>query len=157
MPVDEQRLSEGLDFDALYRREYAAAVRLAALLASSIVAEDLAQEAFARVHASAAALHSPGGYLRTTLVNLCRGWHRKEGRGARAMARIFPSPEEMDHGDIEVLDAVASLPYRQRAVVVLRYWSGLTEREIAEALGCRPGTVKSLAHRALNALRKELT
>ena len=51
-------------------------------------------------------------------------------------------------------DAVAALPYRQRAALVLRYHVGLSEAEIADALGCRPGTVKSLTSRALAALRK---
>jgi RNA polymerase sigma factor (sigma-70 family) len=48
------------------------------------------------------------------------------------------------------------LPFRQRAVVVLRYYAELSEAEIAEALGCRPGTVKSLASRALDALSTEI-
>jgi RNA polymerase sigma factor (sigma-70 family) len=48
---------------------------------------------------------------------------------------------------------VASLAPRQRAVIVLRYYEQLSEREIAEVLGCSPGNVKSTAHRALNALR----
>ena len=56
----------------------------------------------------------------------------------------------------ELLDAVARLPYRQRAVVVLRYYADFSERDIADALGCRPGTVKSLASRALDTLRQEL-
>ena len=49
-----------------------------------------------------------------------------------------------------------TLPVRQRAALVLRFWSGLSEAEIAEALDVRPGTVKSLVHRGLAALRKEL-
>jgi RNA polymerase sigma factor (sigma-70 family) len=51
---------------------------------------------------------------------------------------------------------VASLPYRQRAVVVLRYYADLSEVEIAEALGCRAGTVKSLASRAIARLQMEI-
>jgi RNA polymerase sigma factor (sigma-70 family) len=45
---------------------------------------------------------------------------------------------------------------RQRAVLVLRYFEGLSEVEIAETIGCRPGTVKSLSARALERLRREL-
>ena len=48
---------------------------------------------------------------------------------------------------------IASLPPRQRAVIVLRYYEELSEREIADALGCSTGNVKSTAHRALRALR----
>ena len=57
---------------------------------------------------------------------------------------------------MEVLDLIDRLPSRQRAVLVLRYFEGLSELEIAEVLSCRPGTVKSLAARALSRLREEL-
>ena len=57
----------------------------------------------------------------------------------------------------ELADAIARLPFRQRAVIVLRYYADLTETDIAHALGCRAGTVKSLASRALAALSKEIT
>ena len=60
----------------------------------------------------------------------------------------------MELGADELLDAVDALPFRQRAVLVLRYYRDLSEGEIADALGCRPGTVKSLATRALDQLRK---
>jgi RNA polymerase sigma factor (sigma-70 family) len=55
-----------------------------------------------------------------------------------------------------LFDVVGRLPARQRAVIVMRYFEDLSEAEIAEALGCRPGTVKSLAARALQTLRTEL-
>lgn len=56
----------------------------------------------------------------------------------------------------ELTDAIARLPFRQRAVIVLRYYADLTEADIANALECRPGTVKSLSSRALAALSKEI-
>ncbi|MDO9495007.1 MAG: sigma-70 family RNA polymerase sigma factor, partial [Nocardioides sp.] len=52
--------------------------------------------------------------------------------------------------------AVAALPPRQRAVIVLRYYEDLSERQIADTLGCRPGTVKSQAAAALSTLRVRL-
>ena len=57
---------------------------------------------------------------------------------------------------LELLDALRRLSYRQRSVIVLRYWLDLSEAEIAETLGCRPGTVKSLHTRAIEHLRKEM-
>ena len=51
-------------------------------------------------------------------------------------------------------DAIAALPYRQRAAIVMRFWHDCSEVEIAAALGCRPGTVGSLIHRALAELRR---
>jgi len=56
----------------------------------------------------------------------------------------------------ELGDALAALPAKRRAAVVLRYYAGLREREIAEVLGVRPGTVKSMLHRALAQLREEI-
>ena len=56
----------------------------------------------------------------------------------------------------ELFDVVVKLPVKQRVVIVLRYYEGLSEAEIAAALSCAPGTVKSLASRALARLRKEV-
>jgi RNA polymerase sigma factor (sigma-70 family) len=62
----------------------------------------------------------------------------------------------VEFGFDELADAIARLPFRQRVVIVLRYYADLTEADIAHALGCRPGTVKSLASRALATLSKEI-
>jgi RNA polymerase sigma factor (sigma-70 family) len=59
-----------------------------------------------------------------------------------------------DLGADELDDAIAKLPARQRAAVVLRYYGDLSDAEIARALRCRPATVRSLVHRALAELRK---
>jgi RNA polymerase sigma factor (sigma-70 family) len=56
----------------------------------------------------------------------------------------------------ELADAVGALPYRQRAVLVLRYYADLSEAEIEEVLHCRSGTVKSLASRALASLERDI-
>ena len=146
-----------LDFDAFYRAQYAKTVRLARLLTgSAAAAEDLAPEAFIRVHRHASSLDNPGGFLRTTTVNVCHNWHRSRRREALRMVRFGPSLEALSP-EVQELDAVvAALPYRQRAVLVLRYWLDLTEADIARSLDCRAGTVKSLQSRALANLRKEL-
>jgi RNA polymerase sigma factor (sigma-70 family) len=54
----------------------------------------------------------------------------------------------------ELFDALAKLPYRQRAALVLQYYEGLSQSEIAEVLGCRVGTVASLVHRGLAQLKR---
>jgi RNA polymerase sigma factor (sigma-70 family) len=68
------------------------------------------------------------------------------------MARREHQPGEL--GADEMSDALAALPARRRAAVVLRYYAGLRDSEIAEALSVRPGTVKSMLHRALAQLRE---
>jgi RNA polymerase sigma factor (sigma-70 family) len=146
-----------LEFDAFYRAQYAKTVRLARLLTGSVAAaEDLAQETFLRVHRHAASLDNPAGYLHTTTVNVCRNWHRSQSRDALRMVRLGPPSVSLSLHAQELDAVVAELPYRQRAVLVLRYWLDLSEADIARALSCRAGTVKSLHSRALTRLRKEL-
>ncbi|HXQ59422.1 MAG TPA: sigma-70 family RNA polymerase sigma factor [Acidimicrobiales bacterium] len=144
-------------FTAFYHGEYSPAVRLArALGVSTPASEDLVQDAFLRVHERFSELVNPGGYLRTVVVNLCRDWHRRQGRERRHLSAVEPSTP-VSLGARELLDVLQRLPYRWRAVLVLRYWADWSEREIATALGCRPGTVKTLAARGLARLRKELS
>jgi RNA polymerase sigma-70 factor (sigma-E family) len=140
----------------LYRERYVAMVRLAYLMVgSTTVAEDLVQDAFARMHRHWDTTEHPRAYLRTTVVNACRSYLRRQAL-ERAYRR-HPSavsdsvhPPEAD----ELFDALAALPSRQRAALVLRFYEDLSEADIASALGCRPGTVKSLLHRGLAELRK---
>jgi DNA-directed RNA polymerase specialized sigma24 family protein len=144
-------------FTAFYHAEYARAGRLIrALGVSPAASEDLVQDAFVRVHDRWSALENPAAFLRTVVVNLSRDWHRRQGRERRHLAAVgAASPVSL--GARELLDVLARLPYRSRAVLVLRYWADWSERDIATALGCRPGTVKTLAARGLGRLRKELS
>jgi DNA-directed RNA polymerase specialized sigma24 family protein len=143
-------------FVAFYRAEYPAAVRLAAALSLSTTAEDAVQEAFTRLYGRFSLLDNPAAYLRTTLVSVIREGHRRRQREQRRL-RLVDRPVTIGTvGSSEVLDVVARLPDRQRHVLVLRYWAGWSEAEIAAALGCRPGTVKSLSSRALERLKKDL-
>jgi RNA polymerase sigma factor (sigma-70 family) len=144
-------------FAEFYQREFPVAARLAHLLSGrDEVAEDLAQLAMVRVHSHFGQLDNPAAYLRTTLVNVCRNWHRSIARERGGLQRAAAQPQVLSPEVQHVLDVVDSLPYRQRAVIVLRYWLDLSEVEIADHLACRPGTVKSLASRAIERLRKEL-
>jgi RNA polymerase sigma factor (sigma-70 family) len=127
----------------LFRTQYGAAVRLAYLLTGSrAVAEDLVQDSFVRLHGHWEQVEHPAAYLRTSVVNASRAHHRR----ARRERAHFPdlvvdavSPETP-----MILDALAALPYKQRAALVLRYYEDRPEREIADALHCRPATVRSL-------------
>lgn len=144
-------------FADFYEDQYAATVRLAAFLSGSRdSAEDLAQDAFLRLEPRFAGLENPAAYLRSTVVNLCRNHHRSAGREARRLVRFGLPPSGVSDRAAELDATLRRLPYDERAVVVLRYWLGLSEAEIATHLGCRPGTVKSRSTRALNKIRKEL-
>lgn len=149
-------------FQHFYEEQFAVVVRLARLLTSdSHVAEDIAQDAFLKVYRYAASgdrpIENPAALLRTTTINLCRSWHTSQHRAALRMARHGPDATSLSEWERELDASLRRLSYDQRAVVVLRYWLGLSEVEIADALGCRPGTVKSRHARALRHLRKELS
>ncbi len=148
-------------FERFYRDNFTQTARLVRLLTNRPdVADDLAQDSFVRVYRHAQntdrPIDNPAALLRTTTVNVCRSWHTSQQRLQQRMARHGADSDSLTERERELDDSLRRLPYDQRAVVVLRYWLGLTEAEIAKSLDCRPGTVKSRLSRALRALRKEL-
>jgi RNA polymerase sigma-70 factor (sigma-E family) len=147
---------DGAAFDAFYREHYPPMVRLARLLTGSVaVAEDLTHDAFLRVAPRLDSLERPAAYLRTAVVNACRSHHRHEA----VVERLTPSPSTETapaaaHQLVEFEDALARLPERQRAAIVLRYYADLDDADIAELLGCRRPTVRTLVRRGMAALRE---
>jgi RNA polymerase sigma factor (sigma-70 family) len=145
-----------VDLSLLYRRQRPAMVRLAQLLTGSFeIAEEVVQEAFVKLQLAPAVAQTPEYYLRAIVANLARDHLRRLRleRALRPEARIVVSAPEVD----ETWGAVCLLPFRQRAVLALRYYEDLAEAEIAQILGCRIGTVKSTHHRALATLRRKLS
>jgi RNA polymerase sigma factor (sigma-70 family) len=146
------------DFVGFYRDAYPGAVRLAWLLTHDhAAAEDVVQDVFVRLRPRLATVSHPAAYLRTAIVNGCRDRARSADRADAGWRRLRVVTEvSSTDKPSELLDAVAHLPYKQRAVLVLRYWADLREEEIAEMVGVRPATVRSITSRALDRLRKEL-
>ena len=149
------RTDEGALADDLFRREWEPMRRLAlALGASATDADDVVQDAFGEVWSRWDDLDRPAAYLRTTVVHGVRRRGRREANRRRILegrlGRVEPWEDRPDH----LLDALDALPDRQRAALVLAYYADLSVAEIAEVLGCRPGTVKSLVHRGVARLRK---
>ncbi len=151
--------------DELYRRHVPDMVRLAYIVTGDAsAAEDLAQEAFVRAAGRFAHVRSRdafGGYLRRTLLNLCKNRFRRRDTERTFLARERPTLEEhhpQAAADVrqDVRIALLRLPERQRAAIALRFFEDLSVEETARILGCRPGTVKSLTSRALEALRASL-
>jgi RNA polymerase sigma-70 factor (sigma-E family) len=140
---------------SLFRAQYLSMVRVAFLLTgSNEVAEDLVQEAFLGLRKHWEDVDQPEAYLRTSVVNASRSWLRRQ-RTFRRHVRDWRPPLYENEVD-ELQDALAALPERQRTALVLRFYADLSEASIAEALGCREGTVKSLLHRGLARLRKAI-
>jgi RNA polymerase sigma-70 factor (sigma-E family) len=151
--VEQREGAPAASLAALFEAEHDRLARLAYLLTgSSAVAEDVVQDAFVQVHQRWATVRQPGAYLRTAVVNGCRGYHRKRRREQASFSELV-SATMLPETPV-VLDALVRLPYRQRAALVLRYYEDRPDDEIAEVLGCRPATVRSLIHRGLAALRK---
>jgi RNA polymerase sigma-70 factor (sigma-E family) len=139
-------------FGGFYSDHYAELVRLATLLSgSSDAAPDLVQDCFVRLHGRWESVREPLPYVRRSVVHACASHHRRN-----AVVRRNPPPEPpvAELGADELEDALAALPARQRAAVVLRYYGDLPDADIARALRCREGTVRSLVSRALADLRK---
>ena len=156
--VLEPKLNADTSFDGLFSARRLPMVRLATLLVGSpAIAEEVVQDAFASVNERWETVEHPGAYLRTSVVNGCAQVLRRRTIEQRyRAARVEVADSEIPEQLIDLRTALDRLTDRQRLVVVLRYFVDLRDEEIAEALGVRPGTVRSLAHRAIAALRKEM-
>jgi len=123
------------------------------------LAEDLVQTAFARAYPRWSRIEAddPEAYVRKIMINTWSSWWRRRWRGEVPSATM-PEGEARDlYPDIDrrqsVRHALASLPPRQRLVLVLRYDQDLSELQVADLLGISVGTVKSQAAKALASLR----
>jgi RNA polymerase sigma-70 factor (sigma-E family) len=145
-----------------FARDHAGGLlRYAVLLAPvGVDPQDLVQECLVRIAPRVGRLSSAEAvaYGRRVITNLVIDQQRRASR-SRVASRLLgpPRPEPLLDERVSerdaVTDLVGSLPTRQRAAVVLRYWAGLSDHEIAATLGCSVGTVKSQISRALAALR----
>jgi RNA polymerase sigma factor (sigma-70 family) len=143
-------------FDDFYAERWPHAFRLAALMTHDVEAgADIAQDVFATMSRRWATIERPDAYLQRALTNASSNWRRR-GRTAERKLHLLVVHDDDDVKFDELADAVARLPFRQRAVVVLRYYADLSEAEIGRALDCPPGTVKSLSSRAIEALSREV-
>jgi RNA polymerase sigma-70 factor (sigma-E family) len=151
----------------LYRLHYTKLVRLALLIVGNLpAAEDLVQDAYVGLYRSWKKLRntdSAAAFLRTTVVNKSRSVlrHRvvadsnapqalQDAPGAGSVALVLPACSS-------IVAALGRLSLRQRQVIVLRHYEGLSEAEIAKVLGIRRGRVKSHDARAMAALQAALT
>ena len=152
----------------LFEVEGRALVRLARIFTDDTnAAEDLVQEAFIRLYRSMGAIQDAGksaAYLRSIVLNLCRDHNR---RGLMSLRHIQTSVDvaAVDRPDdlvvrteqqAEVIDALRELSVRQRECLVLRYYSDMSESEIAATLGISPNSVKTHCRRGMESLRLSL-
>ena len=151
-------------FAAFVRDRGAHHLRAAVLLTGDWHAgEDLVQSSLVKLYRAWPTLRvdgDPDAYLRRIMVNTHRSWWRARWRRETPTGEL-PETMTADFADgqalaAQVRQALQALPRRQRAVLVLRYYADLPEAEVADLLGCSPGTVKTHTHRGLLALRENL-
>lgn len=140
----------------LFAVSYPSLVRLAGLVTNSqAVAEEVVQDAFLQLHQRWASVANPEAYVRRAVVNGSRSALRRQAV-ARRHAPALARPEGHSPAHDHVWDVIRRLPTRQRTALVLRFYADWPEGDIAGAMGCRPATVRSLVHRALQTLREEV-
>lgn len=138
-------------------REYPRLVGLIALrVGDRDVAEELAQDTLTQLCRSWSKVDVPEAWLTRVALNTASSWWRRKIAERKAYRRHGTGPEEFRPADpadaVAVRRAVSSLPRRQQTALILRYYEDLSVAETAQVMGCPEGTVKSLTHRALNAL-----
>ena len=145
-PVDWEKLISEHE-----NRLYRAAL---SLLGDPQEAEDAVQDAFVRyLEKAPEELDNPGAWLMRVLVNGCKSRLRLAWRRVGPLPVTLPAPGPEER---EVLAELFDLPPEDRAVIHLHYYEGYSTVEIAQMLGCRPGTVRSRLSRARDKLRKQL-
>ena len=151
---------------ALYSMHYRSLVRLAALLVRDVAtAEEVVQDSFIALHAGWRRLRDGDralSYLRQAVVNRSRSVLRHRmvvDKRAPEPPPDMPGAEQEALALLErsaLVSALRALPLRQREALVLRYYAGLSEAQIASAMGISRGAVKSHTSRAVASLRTVL-
>lgn len=156
-----RRASWPESFVEFYEDRYQPLVRVAALiLRRRDVAEEVVQEVMVQMAARWDGIDHPVTYARTAVVNRSRTAlrrHRREHPSERVDVEVGIADDIVPSELSAMWQAVGTLSPRRRAAVVLRFYEDLTDSEIADILDCRPATVRSLVHRALRQLAKELS
>lgn len=170
-PVDAPDAENGgpVDFEEFAAERLPSLIRYATMLAGSRdLGEDIVQDALVKAHAKwnrISEMDRPDLYVKRVVTNEFLSWRRRRRvptvellpEVAEPAPGDRPPSHEQTGADRDALWAeLAKLPRQQRAVLVLRFYEGLNDQEIAIVLDCRPGTVRGYGSRALATLRIEL-
>lgn len=161
--ADPNHAEASVAFERFYRGNYRSVVLLAfTTTRSTEEAEGIAQEAFLQLYRRWDRVTARERWVRRATVSLSTSWVRRRV-AERAVVRKEASRLGGDSYEIDATSGadmarlLSLLPPRQRMAVILRYVDDQSDRDIAEVLGCRPGTVKSMLYRARESLRMEVS
>lgn len=156
-PLEAHSLRPEEGFTVFFEIEHDRQVRRAAMMLGELtIAEDVVHDAFAAVWQRWHRLHEPGPYLNRCVLNGCR-----DAATRRAKSRLhFESPPQGNRDStepVEILaDVLAGLPFNQRCALVLHYYGGFSNAEVAEAMQCPIGSVGPWIQRGKAQIRREL-
>jgi RNA polymerase sigma-70 factor (ECF subfamily) len=146
-------------FEAFFAEHYASVCRgLAVAFHDPLLAEEATQEAFARAYARwerVSSMDRPAGWTYVVAVRVARR-RRRDLLGDRTGRTSTPDVADEVTDRVTLQAAIDELPRRQRVALVLRHYADLPLDEIATAMGCAVGTVKSTLHAAHARLHVEL-
>jgi len=160
-----ERAQERAEFAEFVTARSAALHRAAYLIVGDrSLAQDLVQEALTKTYAAWPRLHDKGNaeaYTRKAITTTAISWFRRKGWSherstAEPPDRATPGHDDQVARSTWLWECLMSLPVRQRAAIVLRYYEDLTEAQTAETMGCAVGTVKSQVSAGLAKLRQQL-
>jgi RNA polymerase sigma factor (sigma-70 family) len=155
--VQVQVRSQPTDFEALYAAEFGTMVRVAYLITRSVaIAEEITNGAFLKVLERWTSLTAPAVYARTLVVRAALRTRRRRGRELDHLATLRSVESHFEPAIDEMWDALGQLPANQRAALVLRFYDDCSHEQIAQAMHCTVSAARSLTHRGLAALRKDL-
>lgn len=147
--------------EAFYRREYEQQLRRAYLMLGDIgSAQDAVHDAFTAVLGRWDSITEPGPYLNRCVLNACRDRAKSRGREPLAansgdgvlLSLVAPKDSRMS----ELWDVLGELNFNARTALVLRYFEGQTENEIAAHLGLQPGSIGPMITRSLRNLNEKV-
>jgi RNA polymerase sigma factor (sigma-70 family) len=167
MATEVRQRAVAAALEVVLEQQWMPLVRLAALLVNADAAPDIVQDCYEAVWRLQPNVADPEhfvAYLRKAVINRARSRLRRLRTVRRFLAQARPPADAppadsallVEERHRELLGHIDCLPVRQREVIVLRYYGGLSEVEAAEAIGVSTGTVKSSAHRAIATLRRKM-
>lgn len=151
----DKETEEYMSFRDFYHQNFSDLVKLAYLFVRDLdVAQDVTQDTLVSVCKRYDHLSAPKSYTRVALVNKCKSYIRSRIYERQKLERISTNSKEESNEEIDYLELLDILKPKQKTAVILRYYLGFSDKEIAKVINCRAASVSSLIMRSLNAIKQ---